>query len=198
MNRPDPSSWLLGCPLGCLAAVCFAGYMMLALLADPSFGRLVLVFLSLLSCSAAFKARVQLRSYQNWKRNWEVMSGAAPELDERRRRSKKRSRIVGGIACWFATLAFIAQTPNAGTTPLGGFFVLVFCGLTLFGLGWLCMRVGRLMRGVAGVAQVKPKGEEVVSVCLPVPAQPLRRRPMTAELPGYCQSLLEGNRETNA
>jgi hypothetical protein len=192
MNRPGAFTWVLGSPSGCIVTVGFAGYMVVGLMAAPSGAHLLLTFISMLPCSAAFKARAQVKSYRHWKREWEAMSGAGPELDERRRKTKKRSEILAGIVCWFATLAYFVASPSGSSPVLTGFLGLVFLGCTLAGLGWFFTRAGRAIRRIGSTA--KRQGDDgentVVTVCLPVPSQPLRRKPITADLPDYCQALL--------
>lgn len=187
MNRPTPLSYLIGNPVGCVAALCFAGDRVLLWGTDQSGGNLLMAFVAVAGCSVSIKARKAIKDYAAWKREWEGMSGAAPE---RPKRLAKFWRILACVSIWCTSLGVITQYPDARGTPLYEGFELVFLGLTLAGVGLLLWRSLRAVRAVARFSKPKTEREHVVSVCLPVPRSLLREHVGAASLPAYCQPLL--------
>jgi hypothetical protein len=144
-----------------------------------------LLLLSGGAVAAVMKADAQVKSYKDWKRDWDHMGGGAALLP----RKVKLGQVLGLILALplLSILLFAGQ--HGGAQAVLGVLLLfgapVVAIAALVGL-WRRVRRGRVKRA----ARVQPVSIAVRRPLLPVPSLSAAYQ----ALPPYCQQLLKGQR----
>lgn len=197
MNPPSQTDYALGHPLSLLIGF-FVSFSLLGRFCidvethqSPS---LLMLIAALLLARRMGDARKRLAAHNNWRREWQEMSGEAP------RRSAVRPgtyRSLIGALVWLLLLAWQAGDEPA-TQPAHGIVSVALWGLTfwgLYGIGRQFLRLVAWAVRPSSPTRLRPTSHHVVAICVAKPMSSPSPKDFTRALPEYCLALLEAGNE---
>jgi hypothetical protein len=189
MKPPGIFDYLFGNPVS-VALLSFwaasTGYGWLAQGAHPlAFG--VALFLAGLSINSA----KQLRAFKQWNKAW-TNAGALPK-EPKSRQPKKATWVSLGILALVFAFAWLSDHPHDSSGASGAAVLIIISVFAWMGdAAWRGLRRMQAKRRPNHAGQA---GQEIVTVCLPIPKQsPAANKSLL--LPDYCLPLLA--RSSNA
>jgi hypothetical protein len=183
MKPPGIFDYLLGNPVSVALFSFWAastGYGWLAQGAPPlAFG--VALFLAGLSINAA----KQLRAFKQWNKAW---ANAGEQVQEPKSRQPKKATWVSvGILTLVFAFAWLSDHPH-DSSGASGVAVLIILSVLAW-MGYAAWRGLRRMQAKLRPNHAAQAGQEIVTVCLPIPKQsPAANKSLL--LPDYCLPLL--------
>lgn len=196
MIRPSLFSYAIGNLFSCMVILCLAAYMLFQAW-DLYQHRETICWLvgviALMMGSSALKANTRISNYNDWRSDWQGVSGEQREASERKR--GRTSLVLFTAAGWVGLAYWLSIHAGQGASATDNYVAAIFGLVTLLGIflgvGLLALRLVRWVRRRGNAADAKRELNHIVSACLPVPGDSAQPNQITAALPSYCKPLLQ-------
>jgi hypothetical protein len=197
MNRPGPTTYLIGNPLSAVLIVLTALLVCFRWWTANGDIHWIAPAVAVAFASSAAKSSQALRSYYVWAGNYAVMGGETPPTLMRDLGHVLRKLMAGLMCGTFAAAcgAILQPETQEDYARAGGIAIAAF--VVMFGLVKLLGRTAQSLRNRSAKPK-KEKASPVVSVALGVPSRSADIDKIPGKLPDYCLAVMFPPKVTSA